>query len=1171
MVDSKEIIAKIVHLIVETGCTVLGGPAIAPLTGTVAEYAVNGLACSQKNDSPAEELCQILQCAIKDSVRQIQESKGKKSDESLKIGQHTRDAMVAIFQKDILNTYLIEDDDDKAIQAMAGQLASMFKLPDSTSLGLANLIVSKVQAGIERNSPLSNRKLDLKLSLSEERRKKDQNELLEKLDKSLKMRRYVSEQKKFDAMYLNNKWGGLALKDTYVECNFRWKNNAGRNSKGKVIDLIKVFLSPNIVDDATGWPVKRSTENGFAISNDDIVMFVLGYQGSGKSSLAYWLVHQYNTHGLLADCVDELYCLTFSDICSDNKADVSTIYQYLEIQEADLKNCLLLIDGLDDGRIPAVECQRFLANLVRVLSLWGAHAIITCRHNYIDTHEVDNSFEVALSPFNDKQAEEFVSTVLSNGGEKDEIKIKACLATIHSLPQDIKEVIMNPYILRLCIERKVDFESVRGLGELYDQLFDGGKPKAAITEYRSQTKYSYSEWQEIAKYITEVSILLSQSGNDSISLERLGNLIAFDKDIVLLTEAYFTKGIDGNYRFIHNSIRDYFVAKDLYRTTLLAIDSGEQFDFVRHVDYVMGKSVGFSYSIYDFLTYFIKSNKGSLVFDRTKTKALLAKILSSGTVDWSLNEYDPVILRLHSRFIAIFTLLAKFFIAADSLKIPLSEMISDSDMPLFIRYTRMNDTSLDCLRFFRLDDMDLCGINLSGANLCGVNLMKADCSYSNLRNTSFKGAYLKEANLENVMMVDSVCKNADFTGAKIIKGDMTGARLDGADFSYASMQDADLRHATLIKSKFLGTNLQCCKITVEQLETFDLDMVFRYSMSVYKGDLLLSKADIIAYYKERFKIRYKMWLSRRRKLYVIGNGFDLAHKLNTGYSNFKEYLEACAPEISRSLYDYYDDQKLLWSKFEQTLPYVNVETLMDEIVPLLVEFYSETGWPASETESHAIEIVKQAFTSYDELVALFREWINEVDFSKDIKQATSQLENAANDLFLSFNYTDTLETLYGISPNNILHIHGSCNGDIPPIIGHGYQEAIKETNLTYPEAMKSNEALEVIKSVVVEYKTEFFKNTEEIIEQNKDFFERISTVDEIVVVGSSLGDVDIPYFKEIYRRVKERSTYWRVFFHHEDDEQKFQYVLSQDVLSQEKKKPVANFVVLPSCGFFDLL
>ena len=64
------------------------------------------------------------------------------------------------------------------------------------------------------------------------------------------------------------------------------------------------------------------------------------------------------------------------------------------------------------------------------------------------------------------------------------------------------------------------------------------------------------------------------------------------------------------------------------------------------------------------------------------------------------------------------------------------------------------------------------------------------------------------------------------------------------------------------------------------------------------------------------------------KLFVIGNGFDKAHKLKTDYTDFRNYLEDVDPEFLINLeymYGIYPEtdssyyRKMLWSEFEKNL------------------------------------------------------------------------------------------------------------------------------------------------------------------------------------------------------------------------------------------------------------
>lgn len=72
-----------------------------------------------------------------------------------------------------------------------------------------------------------------------------------------------------------------------------------------------------------------------------------------------------------------------------------------------------------------------------------------------------------------------------------------------------------------------------------------------------------------------------------------------------------------------------------------------------------------------------------------------------------------------------------------------------------------------------------------------------------------------------------------------------------------------------------------------------------------------------------------------------------------------------------------------------------------------------------------------------EIPAYFSEWISTIKVNKFNKVLPKEdfirLINKENDFFLSFNYTKTLEYLYGAK--NVCHIHGVQGRDL--IFGHG--------------------------------------------------------------------------------------------------------------------------------------
>ena len=63
-------------------------------------------------------------------------------------------------------------------------------------------------------------------------------------------------------------------------------------------------------------------------------------------------------------------------------------------------------------------------------------------------------------------------------------------------------------------------------------------------------------------------------------------------------------------------------------------------------------------------------------------------------------------------------------------------------------------------------------------------------------------------------------------------------------------------------------------------------------------------------------------------LIIIGNGFDLAHNLNTRYSDFMEYLWKNDKEFYDRLTKYIYDEDL-WNDFETALGYFDDGELLE--------------------------------------------------------------------------------------------------------------------------------------------------------------------------------------------------------------------------------------------------
>ena len=155
----------------------------------------------------------------------------------------------------------------------------------------------------------------------------------------------------------------------------------------------------------------------------------------------------------------------------------------------------------------------------------------------------------------------------------------------------------------------------------------------------------------------------------------------------------------------------------------------------------------------------------------------------------------------------------------------------------------------------------------------------------------------------------------------------------------------------------------------------------------------------------------------KNKLFLIGNGFDLAHNLPTRfdpdfkniankyeYNNFWDLYQSCENDI--------------WSDFENLLgcPDFNIlEEIFDGYAPDYL----------SERESDRDSIIHQVRLNGNLQDALY-EFADKADNSLLSIQANELIEQILDSegYYITFNYTHTLEKIYGIPWEQILHIHG---------------------------------------------------------------------------------------------------------------------------------------------------
>ena len=116
-----------------------------------------------------------------------------------------------------------------------------------------------------------------------------------------------------------------------------------------------------------------------------------------------------------------------------------------------------------------------------------------------------------------------------------------------------------------------------------------------------------------------------------------------------------------------------------------------------------------------------------------------------------------------------------------------------------------------------LDEVNLCGANLSEFFLSGVDFREANLISVNLNKAILKNALCNNAHFDDATFIGADLEGADFSRAHLEGADFTDANLAGAKFA-----DADMRSTKLTNANLTGANLQRTTLSFAQLNGANL-------------------------------------------------------------------------------------------------------------------------------------------------------------------------------------------------------------------------------------------------------------------------------------------------------------------------------------------------------------
>jgi len=277
-----------------------------------------------------------------------------------------------------------------------------------------------------------------------------------------------------------------------------------------------------------------------------------------------------------------------------------------------------------------------------------------------------------------------------------------------------------------------------------------------------------------------------------------------------------------------------------------------------------------------------------------------------------------------------------------------------------------------------------------------------------------------------------------------------------------------------------------------------------------------------------------------KHLYIIGNGFDIFTGLKTGYSDFRRWLENNYIIVYEALTSTYGADGEWWNDFENQLGYLNIfqyasdypsikkplssisKKVFDKEEPL------ERGdvTPHLNQESPCAQRLEGLL---DMLHYCFEKWVQEEQRCIRIRKYT-YIEKK-NSFFINFNYTDTLERIYNISEENILHIHGRAANNERLIFGHN-------------APILSYDAKNIDEQKVVDVLYRYIKNPYEYI-YKYNLHERIQNVEYIHILGFSFSDIDTPYLEWIDSHTSKHCE-WEASWYSEEDKRRINTFLLEN-------------------------
>ena len=353
-----------------------------------------------------------------------------------------------------------------------------------------------------------------------------------------------------------------------------------------------------------------------------------------------------------------------------------------------------------------------------------------------------------------------------------------------------------------------------------------------------------------------------------------------------------------------------------------------------------------------------------------------------------------------------------------------------------------------------------------------------------------------------------------------------------------------------------------------------------------------------------------------KRLFLIGNGFDLAHKLPTRYLDLLKWLyendKSTFNNLNKLLLGNYDKKrdsrryKESLSKIEDSIQGIDEDTEKEKGFKILKSFEDPYAlyaiWQSLEDYLYLVfldEEIENAFLERESIRQTLEDeeygQVTEEDIDVIYRPEQEHLDKLTK-LAENFKYdlehwvdtvNDKIPWIYDIMENKNEHekkklalLPDNYFTEDDYIINFNYSNTIEKLYLMdnvfhihgkddyyNPPIMGHTDSISqmgIYDERTLVLVDDFYKDFNSIIESNNDYFSKINNVGEIVVLGMGYTETDEIYFKKINKMLP--TVKWKLYYYSDEDLRKAKGYVddigieSYDYISLKEDSPYTNIV-----------